>query len=62
MAQSALLAQGLSRSNSGDPRFLEAKLLTARFYADQILPRAGGLLGPVRDGHEAIMALAEDAF
>ena len=62
MAQSALLANALHSSGDGDPRFLEGKVLTARYYADQVLPRAAGLLDPVRDGHEAIMAMAEDAF
>jgi 3-(methylthio)propanoyl-CoA dehydrogenase len=51
------MARGL-----GDPAFLDAKTITARFYADQILPQVRGLLRPVTGGHRATMAMAEAAF
>jgi hypothetical protein len=43
MARSLLAAQ----TAAGDPGFLRVKLATARFYLDQILPQAPGLLGAV---------------
>jgi len=46
----------------GDPAFLDAKTITARFYADQFLPQVRGLLRPVTGGHRATMAMAEAAF
>ena len=42
--------------------FLEAKLITARFYAEQILPQAAGLLTPVTKGAGTVMALTEEQF
>ena len=45
-----------------DPDFMRAKLATARFYADHILPRCGALRDSVVDGHQGIAAMAIDAF
>ncbi|TCO80979.1 hypothetical protein EV699_1101 [Plasticicumulans lactativorans] len=45
-----------------DPAFHEAKLLTARFYAEQILPRAGALLTGAKAGARTLMALAPEQF
>jgi alkylation response protein AidB-like acyl-CoA dehydrogenase len=49
-------AQGVDRA------FLEAKLVTARFYAERILPDAGALRRKLEGGAEAIMALPVEAF
>ncbi|MEO3433211.1 acyl-CoA dehydrogenase [Inquilinus sp. CAU 1745] len=62
MARSALAAAEALEDGEGDPSFLEAKLVTAQHYADQILPQARGLLTPIIDGPRTIMALAEDQF
>jgi 3-(methylthio)propanoyl-CoA dehydrogenase len=45
-----------------DPEFHEAKLLTARFYAEHVLPKAGALLHSIRSGGVSIMALTEAQF
>ena len=45
LARSALVAQAKLASRDGDPAFLEAKLITARFYAE-VDPAAGA--GPAR--------------
>ena len=37
-----------SRARDGDPAFLEAKIVTARFYAEVILPPALAQLGPLK--------------
>ena len=61
MARAALAAQaGLGRG--GDAAFYESKLITCRFYADQILPQAAGLAGVVTDGWRTVNAIAEDQF
>jgi 3-(methylsulfanyl)propanoyl-CoA dehydrogenase len=60
MARAALAAErGLG---SGDRAFLEAKLATARFYADQVLVQAPGLRDTVVKGASAVMAIPDDAM
>jgi hypothetical protein len=51
LARSALAASGLLRDASGsDAVFLQDKIATARFYAEQLLPQAAGLLPAVTSG------------
>ncbi|MCW3837919.1 acyl-CoA dehydrogenase C-terminal domain-containing protein [Sphingomonas canadensis] len=59
LAKAALeaLAEG-----GGDTRYYEAKLVTARFYAERFLPEAGGLRRKVESGSEAVMALDPEMF
>jgi alkylation response protein AidB-like acyl-CoA dehydrogenase len=42
--------------------FLDAKLVTARFYAERILPEAGSLRRQIEGGAESIMALPPEMF
>ena len=56
-AANEALAQG-----GGDTRFLEAKLVTARFYAERFLPDASGLRRKIEAGSEAVMALDPELF
>ena len=60
LARSALVAQGKLAARDGDPAFLEAKLITARFYAEVILPPALAQLGPLKAAGRTVFALAED--
>ena len=53
--------QGL-RAQSGDAAFLRAKLLTARFYADHLLPQTGALAHAICAGADAVMALEVEAL
>ncbi|MBK8174042.1 MAG: acyl-CoA dehydrogenase [Rhodospirillales bacterium] len=62
MARAAVSARGRLDAGDGDPRFLEAKIATATFYAEQILPQAGALLPIIVDGTSSIMALQDDQF
>ena len=62
MARSALAAQSVLDRGTGDQSFLEAKVVTARFFAEQLLPQVHGLLGPVRAGKDDLMALAPTDF
>jgi len=57
MAKSALRAQSLL---SGDPEnrdFLEAKIETATFYAQQLLPQVSGLLSSTISGAHSLFAI-----
>jgi alkylation response protein AidB-like acyl-CoA dehydrogenase len=59
LARSALVAQRLLEGDSGgfDREFLRAKITTARFYATQLLPQAGGLIGAVTAGPHDLYAI-----
>ncbi|HYQ91106.1 MAG TPA: acyl-CoA dehydrogenase C-terminal domain-containing protein, partial [Candidatus Competibacteraceae bacterium] len=61
MARAALVAQQKLAAGE-DPEFHEAKLITARFYAEQILPKATALLNAIKAGGKSTLALAEGQF
>jgi alkylation response protein AidB-like acyl-CoA dehydrogenase len=50
MAKSALAAADRLKRGTGDPAFNTAKIATARFYAEHILPRAASLAPAIRGG------------
>ncbi|UUL83721.1 acyl-CoA dehydrogenase C-terminal domain-containing protein [Sphingomonas qomolangmaensis] len=56
-AANALLAVG-----EGDAKFLGAKLVTARFYAERIMPDTGALRRKIEGGSDSIMALDPEMF
>ena len=62
MARAALIAQKKLDSSSGDAVFYQAKLGTARFYADHELTRALALKESIVSGAEGTLALSEDQF
>jgi hypothetical protein len=45
-----------------DAKFYQAKLVTARFYAERFLPDAGALRRKIEAGSEALMALDPEMF
>jgi hypothetical protein len=49
-------------SGTGDKSFMEAKLITARFYAERIMPETGALRRKLEGGAESIMAMPVEAF
>ncbi len=55
-------AQAALATGTDDKAFMEAKLVTARFFAERIMPDTGALRRKLEAGAEAIMALPEDAF
>jgi len=61
MGRAALAAQR-NLAAGEDPVFHEAKLVTARFYAEHVLPKAGALLRSVQSGGASILALTEEQF
>ncbi|HEX6567753.1 MAG TPA: acyl-CoA dehydrogenase [Acidimicrobiales bacterium] len=56
LARSALAAQRLLDAGEGDADFLRQKLVTARFYAEQLLPQAAGLAPAVTAGPADLLA------
>ena len=58
----AKAATGLVAAGEGDAKFLEAKLVTARFFAERIMPDAGSLRRKIEGGADALMALDPDMF
>jgi hypothetical protein len=61
LARSLLVAEDLSAKGQ-DVAFMQAKITTARFYADHILGRAPGVRDAIVDGAEAVTALPAEAF
>jgi acyl-CoA dehydrogenase len=62
MARAALVAQQRLSEGKGDKSFYEAKIKTARFYADHVLTQAPGLRNTIVHGAAGVMALAEEQF
>ncbi|HKY65140.1 MAG TPA: acyl-CoA dehydrogenase, partial [Acidimicrobiales bacterium] len=56
LARSAQAAQRLLDAGEGDADFLRQKLVTAKFYAEQILPQAAGLAPSVTAGPADLQA------
>ncbi len=62
MARAALVAQQRLSEGKGDKSFYEAKIKTARFYADHLLTQAPGLRNSIVHGAAGVMALAQEQF
>jgi hypothetical protein len=62
MARQAKEAARRLSAGEGDPAFLKAKIATARFFAEQLLPQAPALLGPVTRGADLLYAIPEEAL
>jgi len=58
----AKAAAALLDAGEGDAKFLEAKLITARFFAERIMPDAGSLRRKIEGGAESLMALDPEMF
>ena len=52
MARAALAA--LERPSDVDPAFADEKVITARFYGEQLLPQANGLIPAIKGGSEIL--------
>ena len=61
MARAAQIAAQQLDAGQGDRDFLRGKLLTARFYADHVLPQAMGLSAITMRGADSVLAV-EDAL
>ncbi len=60
LARAAMIAA--SKGASSSDGFYQAKLITARFYAEHYLPRSAGHCAAIRAGSESIMTLGEAQF
>ena len=61
MARS-LLAADAELAAGNDTAFMQAKITTARFYADHMLSKAPGVRDSIVEGADCVTALAIDAF
>jgi alkylation response protein AidB-like acyl-CoA dehydrogenase len=62
LARSAVIARDLMEAGGADASFLEAKIVTARFYCEQLLPRTAGLAPAVMAGKRDLFALDPGQF
>ena len=62
MGKAALAAAGYLERGEGDQAFYRAKIATARFYADQMLPQATSYGETVRAGDAALVGVGDEVF
>ncbi len=62
MARAAAVAQRKRGEADADVSFYDAKLATARFYCEHMLPQAAGLKQTVVSGSDSVLALTEAQF
>ena len=58
----ALLVAEKQIAVGNDVAFMQAKIVTARFYADHQLAKAPGMRDSIVEGADSVTALALDAF
>jgi Acetyl-CoA dehydrogenase C-terminal like/Acyl-CoA dehydrogenase, C-terminal domain len=58
----AKAAQAALAAGEGDAAFMHAKLITARFFAERIMPDTGALRRKLEAGSEAMMAMPVGGF
>ncbi len=61
-AKAALIAQARLAAGTGEADFYKAKLATARFFFDRVLPQATACFLAIKAGKESMMALEAEAF
>ena len=62
MARALLAAERMLAAGDGDTAFLNAKIATARFYAEHLLGKAPGQRDAIVEGAASVTALALEAF
>ncbi|MFC0133480.1 acyl-CoA dehydrogenase [Massilia eurypsychrophila] len=62
MARAAIISQKKLDAGDSDASFYQAKIGTARFFADHILSQAPGLRGAIVDGSSGVLALSAEQF
>jgi alkylation response protein AidB-like acyl-CoA dehydrogenase len=55
-------AQAAKTLMADDENFYQAKIITAEFYCQQVLPRAAAYASAVKTDHETVMAMSEQQF
>jgi alkylation response protein AidB-like acyl-CoA dehydrogenase len=62
LTRAALAAERHLQAGSTDPQWYEAKILSARFYADNILPQTSALASAVLHGAVSIREIPDEQF
>ena len=64
LARAALIAhrQLAGKPDGAEQGFLEAKIITARFYAEQFLPLATAHLRALQAGSDTLLAITDEQF
>jgi len=62
LGRAAVIAAKRRAEATGDATFLQAKITTARFYADALLPEASALARTVTESGESTLALPAEQF
>jgi alkylation response protein AidB-like acyl-CoA dehydrogenase len=62
MGRAALICESKLNKGEGDQSFHQAKITTARFFADHVLSQASGLSATVAQGSASVMALSDEQF
>ncbi len=60
LAKSAQEADRRLAASEGDAAYLKAKVATARFFAEQLMPPATALLGPITRGADGLYAIPDE--
>jgi hypothetical protein len=62
MAQQGLVAKRLVEAGAADADVAQVKLVTARFFAEHLLPQVHGLVAPVKAGKTDLFAITAEQF
>jgi alkylation response protein AidB-like acyl-CoA dehydrogenase len=62
MARAAVISQQKLDAGTGDASFYQAKIGTARFFADHFLAQSSGIRASIIDGSAGVLALNVDQF
>lgn len=62
MARAALIAERKLKAGEGDAKFYQAKITTARFFAEHFLSQASGYRAAIVEGSSGVLALTEEQF
>ena len=62
LGRAALIAREKLGEDGVDEDFLKAKITTARFFAEHLLPQVGGLAAAIVDGADSVLELDDTLF
>jgi hypothetical protein len=62
MAKMAFAAHQALFTNDGEAQYYNTKLITARFFAEAVLPQVYGLMAPVMGGMKTVTQISNDQF
>ncbi|RQO66780.1 acyl-CoA dehydrogenase [Aquitalea sp. FJL05] len=62
LGRAALIAREKLGEDGVDEDFLKAKIITARFFAEHMLPQVGGLAAAIVDGADSVLELDDSLF